>query len=175
MISYLRSSLEFERRKVILCKKFSACPKSSSRNSKTIVRSDVLVGVLLVLVMLVGGYFRFTGINWDDFTHLHPDERFLTDVAQGLGQQLNPSGDAAQRQAQVAECLRRYPDSGGQGPYFDSLLLGAEPAQRQFGARGCTSTARCRCSSSKRRATLMVAGVGVGCPQHPCSQRPQLC
>ena len=60
----------------------------------TAARSDVLVGVLLVLVMLVGGYFRYVGINWDDFTHLHPDERFLTDVAQGLGKQLNPSGPA---------------------------------------------------------------------------------
>ena len=49
--------------------------------------------MLLIVVMLIGGYFRFAGLNWDDFTHLHPDERFLTDVAQGLGRQLNPSGD----------------------------------------------------------------------------------
>jgi len=28
---------------------------------------------------------RFTGINWDEQTHLHPDERFLTDVETKLG------------------------------------------------------------------------------------------
>ena len=33
--------------------------------------------VLLVLVLLVGGYFRFMGMQWDDGTYLHPDERFL--------------------------------------------------------------------------------------------------
>lgn len=34
--------------------------------------------LLLALVLLVGGYFRFVGMNWDDFADLHPDERFLT-------------------------------------------------------------------------------------------------
>jgi YYY domain-containing protein len=37
-----------------------------------------LISVLLFLVLLLGGYFRFTGLNWDDFTALHPDERFMT-------------------------------------------------------------------------------------------------
>ncbi|MFT5193042.1 MAG: YYY domain-containing protein [Cellvibrionaceae bacterium] len=32
----------------------------------------------------MGGYFRFVGLNWDDFTHLHPDERFLTIVTSKL-------------------------------------------------------------------------------------------
>jgi YYY domain-containing protein len=33
---------------------------------------------LLALVILLGGYFRFVGLNWDDFVGSHPDERFLT-------------------------------------------------------------------------------------------------
>ncbi|HLF28853.1 MAG TPA: DUF2298 domain-containing protein [Anaerolineae bacterium] len=33
-----------------------------------------------VAILLVGFYFRFTGLNWDASQHLHPDERFLTDV-----------------------------------------------------------------------------------------------
>jgi YYY domain-containing protein len=37
-----------------------------------------LMSILLLLVLLIGGYFRFTGLNWDDFSALHPDERFLT-------------------------------------------------------------------------------------------------
>ena len=38
----------------------------------------------LILVLLLGAAFRFTGLNWDDNHHLHPDERFLTDVATRL-------------------------------------------------------------------------------------------
>ncbi len=39
---------------------------------------------LLVLVLLIGAYFRFSGLNWDENYHLHPDERFLTIVASSL-------------------------------------------------------------------------------------------
>jgi len=35
------------------------------------------VPLCLVLILLVGAYFRFTGVNWDDHTHLHPDERHI--------------------------------------------------------------------------------------------------
>lgn len=41
-----------------------------------------LVGLLFVLAL--AAYFRFTGLNWDAGTHLHPDERFLTQVAASL-------------------------------------------------------------------------------------------
>ena len=40
--------------------------------------------VLLVGILATGAYFRFVGINWDDFQHLHPDERFLTMVASSV-------------------------------------------------------------------------------------------
>lgn len=46
-------------------------------------RENVAVAALL-LVLLLGAAFRFTGLNWDDNQHLHPDERFLTDVASRL-------------------------------------------------------------------------------------------
>lgn len=36
--------------------------------------------ILLIGVLLIGAYFRFVGVNWDDTYHLHPDERFLTMV-----------------------------------------------------------------------------------------------
>ena len=36
--------------------------------------------LLFVIVLLVAAFFRFTGINWDQGQHLHPDERFLTMV-----------------------------------------------------------------------------------------------
>ena len=38
----------------------------------------VVVYPLLALIVLIGGYFRFVGLNWDDFAASHPDERFLT-------------------------------------------------------------------------------------------------
>ena len=33
---------------------------------------------------LLGAYFRFSGINWDSNTHLHPDERFITMVENSI-------------------------------------------------------------------------------------------
>jgi len=44
------------------------------------VLSDLVVGILLVAVLGLAAYLRFTGLNWDSNTHLHPDERFLTMV-----------------------------------------------------------------------------------------------
>ncbi|MCA9896279.1 MAG: hypothetical protein KC615_25020, partial [Anaerolineae bacterium] len=38
----------------------------------------LIVLPLLLLVVLLGGYFRFNSLNWDDFSDMHPDERFLT-------------------------------------------------------------------------------------------------
>ena len=96
---------------------------SASVTRRSIVaRNDVLVGVALVLVMLLGGYFRFVGQNWDDFTHLHPDERFLTDVASSIGGNIRSTapGGAIEQQAQVDRCLARYPATGGVGTYFDA-------------------------------------------------------
>jgi len=36
---------------------------------------------LLFFVILLGAFFRFYGLDWDQQQHLHPDERFLTMVA----------------------------------------------------------------------------------------------
>ena len=39
---------------------------------------------LLSLILALAGVFRFAGLNWDEGTHLHPDERFLTMVAAAI-------------------------------------------------------------------------------------------
>lgn len=45
---------------------------------------DNVAMIGLILVLLLGAYYRFSGLNWDEYHHLHPDERFLTDVAYRL-------------------------------------------------------------------------------------------
>ena len=51
--------------------------------------------ILLALIVLLGGYFRFTGINWDDYSALHPDERYLTlNLLPQLGGHLQFTPDA---------------------------------------------------------------------------------
>lgn len=79
---------------------------------------NLITALLLTAIFAAGIYFRFVGQNWDDFTHLHPDERFLTQVAQDIGGPLRMTGTTADLQMQA--CLARYPESGGVGPFFDS-------------------------------------------------------
>lgn len=40
--------------------------------------------IALIGILVVAAVLRFSGINWDENTHLHPDERFLTMVETGL-------------------------------------------------------------------------------------------
>ncbi|MEA3407038.1 MAG: DUF2298 domain-containing protein [Chloroflexota bacterium] len=39
---------------------------------------------LMIVILLIAGALRFTGIDWDENQHLHPDERFLTMVEDRL-------------------------------------------------------------------------------------------
>ncbi len=65
---------------------------------------------LLLAIVLLGGFvLRFWGVSWDSYTHLHPDERFITMVADGI----------------------RLPDSVGQ--YFNSDQSPMSPYNRQGG------------------------------------------
>jgi len=38
----------------------------------------------MVIVLLLAAWFRFQDLNWDDGTHLHPDERFLSSVTNDI-------------------------------------------------------------------------------------------
>src|SRR5690606_1811317 len=44
----------------------------------------VLVLEWLALILVLGAALRFTGLDWDEGQHLHPDERFLTMVENSL-------------------------------------------------------------------------------------------
>jgi YYY domain-containing protein len=86
--------------------------------------SSVLVALLLTWVLVLGGYFRFIGLNWDEFTHFHPDERFLTGLISKLGGAqsftLNANVEGyATIEEQQARCNARYPETNGVGTFFD--------------------------------------------------------
>ncbi len=112
-------------------------PQENKTSHRTTVfnRGNLLVALLLVLVLAVGGYYRFVGLNWDDFTHLHPDERFLTSVVSALGSQIAPATDSS---VTLQTCQERYPDDGGRGlylngGYFDSACSALNPNNLGFG------------------------------------------
>lgn len=63
-------------------------PASDGRERNSRIEAFVVVGLLIILA--VGAYFRFVGLNWDDNHHLHPDERFLTIVASQISGVDNP-------------------------------------------------------------------------------------
>ncbi len=91
-------------------------------------RGNVLVMIMLGVVMLFGGYFRFVGLNWDDYTHLHPDERFLTGVASAIGGGLNLTEEPAELREQIRQsCMASYPETGGAGGYFDARCSTLNP------------------------------------------------
>lgn len=49
-----------------------------------IITSPRMIRLLFIGILTLAIFFRFTGINWDQNQHLHPDERFLTMVAESL-------------------------------------------------------------------------------------------
>lgn len=101
---------------------------------------DVVTVVVLVLLMTAGYGMRSVGRNWDDFTHLHPDERFLTDVAStihsGRGFQFvnRPWMDRA---SQETYCQEKYP------PLPESETQVMSPAERRRVGVGGYFDARC--------------------------------
>ncbi len=59
-------------------------PSAYSQTANTHRLPKWRVRLLLTLILLVAGYVRFTGIEWDSNTHVHPDERFLTMVESSI-------------------------------------------------------------------------------------------
>jgi YYY domain-containing protein len=53
-----------------------AAPRSSRRN--------LIFNLILVLILLVGAWLRFSGIDWGEYSFMHPDERFLLMVGSSI-------------------------------------------------------------------------------------------
>ncbi|HRE47782.1 MAG TPA: DUF2298 domain-containing protein [Aggregatilineales bacterium] len=93
-------------------------PTESSNARSAALRRNGITVVVLLIVYAFAIYFRFVGQNWDDFTHLHPDERFLTQVAEAMNGPLRMTDTSAS--VQMQECLAQYPETNGIGGFFDS-------------------------------------------------------
>jgi len=68
----------------------SAGTAAVTHGTRTAARLEALVLLALLAVLALGAYFRFAGLNWDNDSHLHPDERFLTIVGSSLSGVDNP-------------------------------------------------------------------------------------
>ena len=64
--------------------------------------------IILFFIILIGAFFRFYNLNWDQNHHLHPDERFLTMVDQAI----------------------TWPEDFGQ--YFSAQTSSLNPANQKF-------------------------------------------
>ena len=48
------------------------------------LRTDAAPRWIIVGLLVAGALLRLTNLNWDKFTHIHPDERFLTMVTSAM-------------------------------------------------------------------------------------------
>lgn len=90
-------------------------------------RENWAVAGLLVLIVALGAYFRFTGTGWDDFVQFHPDERFMTSyIGTQLGRNYLSFTDGSETE-QEASCRERNPETDGIGGYFDARCSNMNP------------------------------------------------
>ena len=74
-----------------------------------------LYDILFLLVLLMAGYLRLTGVNWGDDGNQHPDENFLLGVVGSM--QAQKCADVA---VPVAACPPEQKQWISLGDYFDS-------------------------------------------------------
>jgi hypothetical protein len=82
-------------------------PAGSANSGERVRYTEI---VLLLGILLVAAWLRFTGLDWGKNLYLHPDERFQTMVVTGID----------------------WPSSIGQ--YFDSATSPLNPYNRDFGS-----------------------------------------
>ncbi|HWZ85777.1 MAG TPA: glycosyltransferase family 39 protein, partial [Thermoanaerobaculia bacterium] len=91
--------------------------------------------VLLALLVL-GGIFRFQGLNWDDGHHLHPDERFISMVEEKIA---FPASAGAYFDSSHSS-LNPYNRGEGSFVYGSFPMVLAKTVAPLFGRRGYDGT-----------------------------------
>src|SRR5215204_3171863 len=86
-----------------------------------------LYDVLFLLVLVLAGYLRLTGVNWGEGQHQHPDENFLSGVLGSL--QAHKCADAT---IPVEACPLEQKQWIGIGDYFNSKTSTLNPYNRGF-------------------------------------------
>jgi YYY domain-containing protein len=84
--------------------------------------------LLLIVVLVIGTYFRVLGLNWDSNQHLHPDERFLTMVESALEVK-----KCALSSLPVEYCPPDQVRWLGIGDYFNTATSPLNPQNRGYG------------------------------------------
>ncbi len=93
--------------------------------------------LLLILVLALGAYFRYTGVKWGDFLNQHPDENFLTSVISGIqaigtpADQLGPPPTSETMSWRTAY-PKAYPDCKAWGGYFSTACSPMNPPNRGY-------------------------------------------
>jgi YYY domain-containing protein len=102
-----------------------AAPRSTWRN--------LIFNLVLALILLVAALFRFTGIDWGEYSFMHPDERFLLMV----GSSIEPVGSLSEYFDTANSSLN--PHNRGHGFYVYGTLpmfLTRYAVQAVFGQSG---------------------------------------
>ncbi len=96
-----------------------------------------LFDLLLIGVLLIAAYFRFTGENWGNLLYQHPDEGFMIQVTAGI-QPIGASSDllgpppTTSTQAWRAAYPQAYPNCKAWGGYFDTACSPMNPPNRGY-------------------------------------------
>ncbi|HLA06386.1 MAG TPA: DUF2298 domain-containing protein [Anaerolineales bacterium] len=86
-----------------------------------------LYDILFLLVLLLAGYLRLSGVNWGEGEHQHPDENFLAGVLGSL-----QAHKCAVESIPVETCPEEQKQWIGIGDYFDSKRSTLNPYNRGY-------------------------------------------
>lgn len=91
--------------------------------------------ILAVAILMLAAFFRFTGLNWDQSQHLHPDERYVT----FLVTQLTPVDNLRQYFDPTHSTLNPFNTDWGKGYVYGTLPLFATRFMADWLDKGCVA------------------------------------
>ncbi len=130
------------------------------------------IPAVLVIILMVGAYFRFIGVNWDQDQHQQPDERFMTMVAgqispvTGIAQYfdterspLNPLGHGFYTYGMLPLFLTRYVAEWIQQTEYNQVVLVGRVLSGLFDLAAVVGIYLLGARLYRRRVGLLAAGL----------------